>query len=571
MQFLKKTIFIFSLFLFLFAASQSKAAVLGTSINFYIDSSYDISGRSQLTASLIKATPKLYFYVDKVWWDLQNLARQEEISNKLDSLSQEFQNKIYPNLTSAFGSEWNPGVDGDEAITVLLHQTKEDVGGYFRSADEFLKFQISESNEKEMVYINSNQIDNPQLKTLLAHEFMHLITFNQKDKLQGVTEETWLNETRADYTSTFLGYDSPYEGSNLQKRVKTFLEEPTDSLTEWQNKKYDYGNINLFAQYLADHYSSSILISSLKSKKTGISSINEALEKNGFKEGFSQVFTDWTIAVLANDCSLGQKYCYINESLKNVRITPSINFLPLVGKSTLSVTDITKNWSGSWQKFIGGKGSLQFKFSSLAGLNFKIPYLVQGKEGKYTIGFLSLDKNQQGVVIIPDFASKNLSLIIIPSLQTKISGFDGTEDTYPFTYEVSILERTPDQEAELIVQLQAQIDLLLKQIAQIQAQIDNILMGNGQKPFCQKFENNLYFGMIQNQEVSCLQEFLKFQGSDIYPEGLITGNFLGATKTAVILFQEKYKNEILLPLGIEEGSGFVGSSTRAKINQILGR
>jgi len=65
-----------------------------------------------------------------------------------------------------------------------------------------------------------------------------------------------------------------------------------------------------------------------------------------------------------------------------------------------------------------------------------------------------------------------------------------------------------------------------------------------------------------------LQEFLKSQG--VYPEGLVTGNFLDLTQSAVIRFQEKYATEILKPLNLEKGTGYVGPATRAKINQLLG-
>lgn len=75
--------------------------------------------------------------------------------------------------------------------------------------------------------------------------------------------------------------------------------------------------------------------------------------------------------------------------------------------------------------------------------------------------------------------------------------------------------------------------------------------------------------MMNDSQVRCLQEFLKSQGEDIYPEGLITGNFLKLTKQAVMRFQEKYKEEILEPLGLSHATGFVGPKTRAKINQML--
>lgn len=549
-------------------AFEAQAANTGEVLKFNIDSNYDILERKEVSAALVNSTSKIYFYVEKNWWDQQLAAKQNEIINNLNFLSQEFENKIYPTLTSVFGSEWKPGIDGDEKITILFHLTKEDVGGYFRAADEYLKFQAPESNEREMIYLPIAQIDNPQIKTFLSHEFTHLIIFNQKEKTFDVSEETWLNEARAEYALTILGYDNVYDGSNLQRRVRNFLEKPTDSLTEWQNKKYDYATINLFTQYLVDHYSVEILAASLKSKLIGIPSLNEALQKTGFKDNFAQIFTNWTITVFLNDCGLSQNYCYLSKNLENFRISPSINFLPPTSKSTLSVTDVTKNWSGNWQKFIGGNGSLKLEFKGLSGLVFKVPYLIQDKDGNFSANFLTLDKNQKGEINILNFGSQNRSLIIIPSLQTKIAGFDGVEPTYPFTFTVSVTENS-SSEQELINKLLAQIEFLKNEINRVQAQINAILGKN--EISCQKIQNNLYSGMTNNTEVRCLQKFLKSQGSEIYPEGLITGNFGPLTQAAVIRFQEKYASEILFPSGIEKGNGFVGPKTRAKINEILGR
>jgi len=177
---------------------------------------------------------------------------------------------------------------------------------------------------------------------------------------------------------------------------------------------------------------------------------------------------------------------------------------------------------------------------------------------------LELDGKQKAQVSFENFGRDWTSLTLIPSVQTKTLGFDGREPSFKFSLSVSLENKT---EEKLIEELKEKIAELKTQIAILQAKIAQILGERGEF-FCQKFGENLYLGM-RNYQVSCLQEFLKSQGSEIYPEGLVTGYFGSLTQAAVIRFQEKYKNEILIPLGLNQGTGFVGPSTLSKINQLL--
>ncbi len=563
---MRKFLFAIIIFILFLPFTAGAEEVLGNLVNFYIESSYDSLKRDEAEAVLSKVSSRAYWYLDNEWWDDLEESEKEETSEALTSLAEEFDTKIYPVLTENFGSEWNPGIDKDSRITILIHPMKEEAGGYFDSADEYPRTQILKSNEREMVYLNAIRLTESQPKTFLAHEFQHLISFNQKERTYNVSEEVWLNEARSEYVPTLLGYNEVYEGSNLQGRIRNFLDKPYDSLTEWRNLSYDYGVVNLFIHYLVDHYGKGILIDSLKSPRAGIDGLNFALLKAGFKEDFSQIFTDWTITVLINNCFVSEKYCYFDQNLKNFKLAPLINYLPSVGKSVLSVTNTTKDWAGNWHKFVGGNGIFELEFSGSPSTNFKVPYIIQDSSGNYSVDFLKLDENQEGTIRIQDFGSKNLSLTIIPSLQSKTSGFSDLEPSVSFFWSASTIKEKNEEEEELIKKLSAQIEELKIQIAIVQAQIDAIL---GKKVECQKFEENLYYGMRNDERVRCLQEFLKSQGEEIYPEALSTGNFLFLTKAAVIRFQEKYAGEILFPLGLENGTGFVGSMTRAKINQLL--
>ncbi len=563
---MKKIFLALNLILFLGIAGIVSADSVSEKHDFYIDSSYDLSDREEISAILVKISPELYFYVDQNWW---NFSSQNEIYQVLSELGEEFESNIYHKLTSTFGPEWNPGIDKESRITVLIHPMKETAGGYFRSNDEYSKFQIPDSNEREMVYLNAEHITSPLAKSFLAHEFVHLITFNQKENTYDAIESTWLNEARAEYGPTLVGYDNLYEGSNFEKRVQIFIDEPSDSIIDWKNEKSDYGSINLFTQYLVDHYGLEILVDSLHSPKTGIESINYALEKNGFEENFSQIFLDWTIAVLINDCNYGNKYCYLNENLRDFHVSSKINFLPFSGESTLTLTDLTKNYTGNWYKIIGGSGTLKFIFTSGPDGDFQVPYITRNLAGSYNVKFLELDNKGKGEVHIENFGEEITALFLIPSLQD--SQMDQAKLYYTFSWLAAI--EKPKEDPEIIQKLLARISEIKYEIARIQAKIEAILAQKNQQPLPQpaltcSFDTNLYYG-LSSEDVKCLQSFLKSQGPDIYPEALITGNFLSLTKAAVIRFQEKHAQDILIPWDLIRGTGLVGSTTRAKINELL--
>ncbi|MEK7066175.1 MAG: peptidoglycan-binding protein, partial [Patescibacteria group bacterium] len=79
---------------------------------------------------------------------------------------------------------------------------------------------------------------------------------------------------------------------------------------------------------------------------------------------------------------------------------------------------------------------------------------------------------------------------------------------------------------------------------------------------------NLNMGS-SGDDVKTLQRILIGEG--VYPEAIISGYLGQFTRSAVIKFQEKYFDEILAPGGFNKGTGYVGSASRKKLNEILGQ
>lgn len=134
-----------------------------------------------------------------------------------------------------------------------------------------------------------------------------------------------------------------------------------------------------------------------------------------------------------------------------------------------------------------------------------------------------------------------------------------------------ITTATPTQPlyAATRAELEATIASLLAQVQQLQA----LLEARQSATPSINLTRNLSLGMT-GSDVKALQQFLNTDPattvalSGIGSKGNETTYFGPATQAAVIKFQNKYRSEVLSPAGLVNGTGYVGPSTRAKINQL---
>lgn len=111
------------------------------------------------------------------------------------------------------------------------------------------------------------------------------------------------------------------------------------------------------------------------------------------------------------------------------------------------------------------------------------------------------------------------------------------------------------------------INQIQQRILQLQSQMSAQNQGQYQVSgvWCYDFTKSLGIGDY-GQEVFNLKTALNKEG--LLDVSLINFNFDSSAFDAVVLFQEKYKKDILSPSGLKKGTGKAGKATIAKLNKI---
>ncbi len=412
-------------------AFPAHADVLGDQKVFTVDPQYDARGRQQINVTLQGVSGHAYIYVADDYWNLLTADGRSQVLDLIRTVGNEFDARLYPIETSFFGSEPSPGIDQDTRTTLVFTRLSSSVGGYFDSANSYPRSEVASSNERDMIYLNAPQFNQAsRLLPFLAHEFQHLISFNQKEVLRGIIEDVWLNEARSEYAITLAGLNTPFSGSTLSYRLSTFLQKPSDSLTEWQNQLIDYGVADAFDEYLTEHWPARILGDSGKSTLAGIPSINEALRAAGSQQTFTDVFQYWMAANILNDTSKNPFFGYTNPSLASFRVAPTQSIGSITtGGTTISIPAM-KAWEQRWynvQLSPGGGSYMHVAFSSSAMAKLRVSYLLFSADGTNTLQSADVSQGDH-TLHIQHVGDQVTRVVLMPYLRDERAGF-GSQET----------------------------------------------------------------------------------------------------------------------------------------------
>jgi len=424
----------------------SQADVLGQKELFSVDSDFDKYGRNQLFATLRHVSDKLHFYVDDSYWNGLDTVHQNSFTANIANLAQEFENTIYPKETQFWGSEPNPGIDGDFRITILAEQLITGTGGYFNTANGYTRTQVQDSNSREMIFLSAETVNSGSdlTKVFLAHEFQHLISFNQKELINKSSEDTWLNELRSEYSISLVGYNDVYYNSSLNRRTVSFMENPSDSLTEWPNEIADYSIATVFAEYLAEQYGNNILSETLKTSFIGINSLNNFLQTKGYLERFSDIFLRWMAAVYLNNTGLGSHYGYVQPELQAIKVRPQQSVY-ISGFNEFSTSHSIKNWQPLWLEYNFNNSyspptkSVKIDINGQPDQNFLVSYITFFNDGRTRVDRLLVTAGK-GTAYISNFSSGVSGVVVLATNGTKLSKFYTKEPAYNLSVKVSLVD-----------------------------------------------------------------------------------------------------------------------------------
>ncbi|MBE0409624.1 MAG: immune inhibitor A [Anaerolineales bacterium] len=293
----------------------------GTQREFWA-TNVDTAQTFRVTTTLQKVGAHAYFWVQN-----EVSFSQEDLHNLIDI----FDSQIYPNNRELFGSEWNPGVDGDPRLYIVYTRgLGRTLAGYYSSADQFHPLAHKYSNGHEIFFLNADnlKLGDPSTYSVMAHEFQHMIHWNLDRN-----EEAWVNEGFSELASFINGYPSRHEQS--------YAANPKIQLNDWPVSSGEisshYGASFLFFAYFLDRFGEQAIRELAAHQSNGLAGIDAVLEERDIRDPLSvsqiqaeDVYIDWLVANILQDSTVADgRYSYSNyPNAPQISITETFDSCP---------------------------------------------------------------------------------------------------------------------------------------------------------------------------------------------------------------------------------------------------
>jgi len=284
---------------------------------------------TKITTTCRAITTHAYFFIDD--------NDSATISGHLSDYCTAFE-LIYAIIHSKFGEEND--VDSNSHVIIVFSSKLENITGllgYFYSADKYANNATTNpnSNEGDIFYMTTaSAYQGDIIKGTLAHEFQHMIYFDEHVNSGVTSTYTWLNEALSQAAEYYNGYDS--STSNHISWIKSYLTGNNWeglSLTHWTDDNYGYGAI--FIRYLIDQYGDTAIKNMCSTANIGIHAVEIATGVD-----FNTIFNNFTKALVLSDVASNTNslYKFTTLDLETVQTTGR------KGLTTLYIPNAGKNY-----------------------------------------------------------------------------------------------------------------------------------------------------------------------------------------------------------------------------------
>ena len=222
--------------------------------------------------------------------------------DEITAVVERFDQELYPQTTRSFGTEWNPGIDGDPRFHILhLAYADGDELGYFDSINQYSRAIFNESNETELIHLNLAELrlGNDLYYGTLVHELQHLTQWHIDPN-----EETWLDEGLSQLAEHLADFDS--------FDVSDYLNAPALPLTQWgEGDAYaHYGASALFMIYFYEQLGEQAVYDLAHHPANGMASVAAVLALHQPERSLEQFLSDWAVANFVRHGGWGRPYAY---------------------------------------------------------------------------------------------------------------------------------------------------------------------------------------------------------------------------------------------------------------------
>ncbi|MBE83003.1 MAG: hypothetical protein CME21_10605 [Gemmatimonadetes bacterium] len=278
------------------ARKQAVAFQVGSARTFTFESFGSVRTQN-VSATLVATSSRAEAWVD----NNTSLITTAEAQAQIDR----FSDHAYPIITSAFGGMSD--VDGNGKVIFLYTELVDQIGGvagFFRAKSLYSTFDGGDGNEADMMYIGLDHEDS-FFESLLAHEFQHLVNYNQHVRLRnGPSEISPINEALSHIAEDLVGQH--VEGGN-PGNVKTYAEAPGlySILAEKAHDSGVRGTAYTFARSMMESFGDDVPRRLTQTDLSGIANVENVSAKT-----FEEVYEMYLSRMFLAGSGLNSRYDY---------------------------------------------------------------------------------------------------------------------------------------------------------------------------------------------------------------------------------------------------------------------